>query len=156
MSFWFPSPSAAPVVTVETQCSTDIDADIGGVGIRMAAWVQVVVLIIISILGSLHSKATGSKEVGTGLVLAHVSLAIALVVQISRGTLSLADAATGAMVLDAQNIALSVQLVSKEVLAARWQVATVIITSQLLVWPYYLFWSRNSAMAPWSRTNVAA
>ncbi|KAK4034655.1 hypothetical protein C8A01DRAFT_48993 [Parachaetomium inaequale] len=113
-----------------SRCSTDIDSDIAGVGVRIAVWVQVSVLILISILGSLHSKATGAKEVGAGLVLTHVSLAIALVVQISRGTLSLADAATGAMIMDAQNIALSIQLVAKEALAARWQVG-IVITSQI-------------------------
>lgn len=96
VSVTFSGPDSGIIIegSPSSQCSTDIDADIAGVGVRIAAWVQVSVLAVVSLLGSLHSKATGAKEVGAGLVLTHVSLAIALVVQINRGTQSLADAAT--------------------------------------------------------------
>ncbi|KAF1961617.1 hypothetical protein CC80DRAFT_531482 [Byssothecium circinans] len=117
----------AELQSTGNQCSTGVDADVAGDGVRIAVWAQVSVLILISLLGSFHSNATGAKEIGAGLVLTHLSLAIALVVQVSRRTLTLADAATGAMILDAQNIALSIQFSAKETLAARWQVSIAIM-----------------------------
>jgi hypothetical protein len=110
-----------------SQCTTGIDADVAGMGVRIAVWVQVGVLILITPMGNFHLKATGAKEIGAGLVLTHVSLAIALLVQLRRGTLSPPDAAAGAMILDAQNMALSIQLAAKETLAARWQVGIVVL-----------------------------
>ncbi|RTE70457.1 hypothetical protein BHE90_015157 [Fusarium euwallaceae] len=104
------------------KCGVGVDADVAGGGVRIAAWVQVCVLIAISLLGTLHPSATGAKEMGAGLVLTHISLAIALLVQVNQQTLTLADAAVGAMILDAQNMALSIPLAAKEALAARWQV----------------------------------
>ncbi|KAH6641865.1 hypothetical protein F5144DRAFT_149880 [Chaetomium tenue] len=111
-----------------SQCTTGIDADVAGMGVRIAVWVQVSVLILITLMGNFHLKATGAKEMGAGLVLTHVSLAIALLVQLRRATLSPPDAAAGAMILDAQNMALSIQLAAKETLAARWQVGIVVLT----------------------------
>ncbi|KAI8670645.1 hypothetical protein NCS57_00536900 [Fusarium keratoplasticum] len=104
------------------KCGVGVDADVAGDGVRIAAWVQVCVLIAISLLGTFHPNATGAKEMGAGLVLTHISLAIALLVQVKQQTLTLADAAVGAMILDAQNMALSIPLAAKESLAARWQV----------------------------------
>ncbi|RSL99230.1 hypothetical protein CEP52_009846 [Fusarium oligoseptatum] len=104
------------------ECGVGVDADVAGGGVRIAAWVQVCVLIAISLLGTFHPSATGAKEMGAGLVLTHISLAIAMLVQVNQGTLTLADAAVGAMILDAQNMALSIPLAAKEALAARWQV----------------------------------
>ncbi|KAJ3536021.1 hypothetical protein NM208_g6896 [Fusarium decemcellulare] len=108
-------------------CTAALDADVAGDGVRIGAWVQIGTLIVISLIGSFHPEATGAKEIGAGLVLTHISLAISLLVQVERDTLGVADAAIGSMILDAQNMALSIQLVSKETLAARWQVRTVII-----------------------------
>lgn len=51
-----------------------------------------------------------------------------LVIQARRHTLTLVDAAVGSMILDAQNIALSIQLVAKDTLAARWQVGMVFLS----------------------------
>lgn len=116
------------IENIGSQCTTGIDADVAGMGVRIAVWVQVGVLILITLMGNFHLKATGAKEIGAGLVLTHVSLAIALLVQLRRGTLSPPDAAAGAMILDAQNMALSIQLVAKETLAARWQVGIVVLT----------------------------
>ncbi|KAF5003838.1 hypothetical protein FDECE_9631 [Fusarium decemcellulare] len=112
---------------VKSVCTAILDADVAGDGVRIGAWVQIGTLIVISLIGSFHPKATGAKEIGAGLVLTHISLAISLLVQVKRDTLGVADAAVGSMILDAQNMALSIQLVSKETLAARWQVRTVII-----------------------------
>jgi hypothetical protein len=61
------------------------------------------------------------KEIDASLVTTHSSLAIALAVQIGARTLTSADAVLGAMVLDAQGSAISITLVVKDVLAARWQ-----------------------------------
>ncbi|KAM0427835.1 hypothetical protein ACHAPT_007292 [Fusarium lateritium] len=111
-------------------CRVGVDADVAGDGVRIATWMQICVLIAISLLGTFHPNATGAKEMGAGLVLTHVSLAIALLVQVKQRKLTLADAAVGAMLLDAQNMALSIPLAAKEVLAARWQVR-VMATAQL-------------------------
>ncbi|KAH8895667.1 hypothetical protein GQ53DRAFT_819653 [Thozetella sp. PMI_491] len=111
-----------PAMNAARQCDTEVDADIGGDGIRVAIWVQESVLILLAILGTFHSSATGAKETGAGLAITHISLAIALLVQMGRGTLSSVDAMIGAMILDSQSSALSIQFVSKETLAARWQV----------------------------------
>ncbi|KAJ4328853.1 hypothetical protein N0V84_000640 [Fusarium piperis] len=107
---------------MQSECAVGVDADVAGDGVRIAAWVQVCVLIVISLLGTFHPNATGAKEMGAGLVLTHISLAIALLVQVKQQTLTLADAAVGSMILDAQNMALSIPLAAKEALAARWQV----------------------------------
>jgi hypothetical protein len=48
-------------------------------------------------------------------------------VPLIRGNLSMVDAVLGSMILDSQNTALSIQLLTKETLAARWQVWIVII-----------------------------
>jgi hypothetical protein len=112
----------------ENQCSLTVDADIAGLGVRVAAFVQVCVLVIVSLLGSFHSKATGAKEVGGGLILTSSSLAIALIVRMVRGTLTPVDAAIGAMILDAQNMALAIQLTAKETLTSRWQVVLAVLT----------------------------
>lgn len=111
-----------------TQCDIGVDADIAGKGVRVAAMVQVCVLILVSLLGSFHPKATGAKEVGGGLILTSGSLAIALIVRMARGTLTPVDAAIGAMILDGQSIALSIQLATKETLTSRWQVWIAVLT----------------------------
>lgn len=110
------------------QCSASVDGDIAGQGAQIAVWAQVGVLLVISVLGSFHKSATGAKEVGAGLVLTHASLSIALLTQMRLGTLSSADAVVGSMILDAQNVGLSIQLAAKETLAARWQVKVVVLT----------------------------
>lgn len=120
--------SNATVERTGSQCTKDVDADIAGLGVRIAAFAQVGTLILVSLLGSFHPKATGAKEVGAGLVLTTVSLAIALMVRIEKGILRPADAAIGAMILDGQSMALSLQLASKETLTSRWQVGVVVAT----------------------------
>ena len=78
-----------------------------------------------------HTFDTGVKEVTGGLILTHVSLVIALIVQMRRGTLTSVDAVIGAVILDAQNVALHIPFSTKETLAARWQVLLVIPTRVL-------------------------
>lgn len=123
------------------ECSASVDGDIAGQGAQIAVWAQVGVLLIISVLGSFHTSATGAKEVGAGLVLTHVALSVALLAQMGRGTLSSADAVVGAMILDAQNVGLSVQLAAKETLASRWQVGVVVLAQAfgLAVIPVLVF-----------------
>ena len=109
----------------DTDNAARVDADIAGDGIRIAIWTQICFLIVIAIMGTFHCKATGAKELGAGLAVTHFSLAVTLLVQHGRGTLSPADAIIGAMILDAQNSALLIQLGTKETLAARWQVGII-------------------------------
>ncbi|CAG9984148.1 unnamed protein product [Clonostachys byssicola] len=104
----------------------DADADIVGGGILIAAWIQIGILSLIAFTGLFHFGRTPIKEVGAGLLLTHVSLAIALVVSLGGNNLSVQDAILGAMVLDGQNAALSLQLLTKEILASRWQTAMVV------------------------------
>jgi len=115
----------------DEDCNTDLDSDISGDGVRASIWVQIAVLIFISVVGMFHNCDTGVKEVTGGLILTHVSLVIALIVQMRRGTLTSVDAAIGAAILDAQNIALQIPLSTKETLAARWQVLLLIPTQVL-------------------------
>ncbi|OTB05142.1 hypothetical protein M426DRAFT_320198 [Hypoxylon sp. CI-4A] len=107
------------------------DADIVGDGVRAAAWTQVGILFFITLTGIFHFYKTAVKEIGGGLIVTHVSLAIALLVPLARKELSPIDAILGSLILDAQGNSLSIQLVTKETLAARWQVAIVLI-AQLL------------------------
>lgn len=110
------------------QCDNiEVDADVGGDGIRIAVCAQESVLISIIMLGTFHYSTTGAKEIGAGLAITHVSLAIAIVVQEGRGTLRSAEAILGAIILDSQNSALSVHLMAKETLASQWQVAVVLL-----------------------------
>lgn len=112
------------------QCE-NADADIVGDGVRAAAWIQVGILFLITFTGIFHFYKTAVKEIGGGLIVTHVSLAIALLVPLARHELSPIDAILGALILDAQGNSLSIQLVTKETLAARWQVAVALL-SQLL------------------------
>ncbi|KAI0895490.1 hypothetical protein F4806DRAFT_469371 [Annulohypoxylon nitens] len=112
------------------QCE-NADADIVGDGVRAAAWTQVGILFFITFTGIFHFYKTAVKEIGGGLIVTHVSLAIALLVPLARHELSPIDAILGSLILDAQGNSLSIQLVTKETLAARWQVAVALI-SQLL------------------------
>ncbi|KAK1623080.1 hypothetical protein BDP81DRAFT_440157 [Colletotrichum phormii] len=116
-------------------CQADIDADIGGYGIRIAIWAQGFVIFFIALAGTFHSKVTGAKEIGAGLIITHFSLAVALMVQLNQtkkqnhethSILTSASAILGAMILDSQNSALSILLITKETLASRWQVGIVI------------------------------
>ncbi|KAK1478721.1 hypothetical protein CTAM01_14956 [Colletotrichum tamarilloi] len=127
--------------TANTSCNSnalaEIDADIGGYGIRIAIWAQEFVVFFIALAGTFHSKVTGAKEIGAGLIITHFSLAVALIVQLvqfkgdegdakGRKILTSASAILGAMILDSQNSALSILLITKQTLAARWQVVIVI------------------------------
>ncbi|KAI1414953.1 hypothetical protein F5Y13DRAFT_187640 [Hypoxylon sp. FL1857] len=109
----------------------DADADIVGDGVRAAAWIQVGSLFFITLTGIFHFYKTAVKEIGGGLIITHVSLAIALLVPLARKELSPMDAILGSLILDAQGNSLSIQLVTKETLAARWQVAIAVIAQVL-------------------------
>ncbi|KAF4475523.1 hypothetical protein CGGC5_v016435 [Colletotrichum fructicola Nara gc5] len=101
-----------------------IDDDIGGLGIRLAAWAQLGVLLFLALIGTFHTKTTGIKEVAASLTITHLSLVIALLVNLKG--LEATDAILGSMILDSQNSALSIPLVTKTTLAARWQVWTIV------------------------------
>lgn len=104
---------------------TAVDADVAGDGIRIAVWAQESVLLLIAVLGTFHCSTTGAKEIGAGLAITHISLAIAVLVQADRRALKSTEAILGAMLLDSQNSALSIQLMAKETLASRWQVGII-------------------------------
>ncbi|KAI1179006.1 hypothetical protein F4777DRAFT_14739 [Nemania sp. FL0916] len=104
---------------VEGLC-THADADIVGPGIRIGTWILVGVLSITAFLGVFVREAA-TKELGAGLLITHVSLAIALIVPLARRDLPPIDAILGSLILDAQGAALSIQLTAKETLASRWQ-----------------------------------
>lgn len=103
---------------------TCIDDDIGGLGIRLAAWAQLGVLLFLALIGTFHIKTTGIKEVAASLTITHPPLVIALLV--NQKGLEATDAILGSMILDSQNSALSIPLVTKTTLAARWQVWTIV------------------------------
>ncbi|KAH0443780.1 hypothetical protein CcaCcLH18_00606 [Colletotrichum camelliae] len=105
-------------------CMAKIDDDIGGRGIRAAAWAQLGVLLFLALVGIFHTKTTGIKEFGASLTITHLSLVIALLFELQD--LKATDAILGSMILDSQNSALSIPLVTKATLAARWQVWTIV------------------------------
>ncbi|KAH9908626.1 hypothetical protein F4778DRAFT_717935 [Xylariomycetidae sp. FL2044] len=107
------------------------DADIVGDGVRAAAWTQVAVLFFIALFGILHTSETAVKEVGGGLIITHVSLAIALLVPLGRGELSSIDGVLGSLILDAQSNSLSILMMTKQALAARWQIGIALLGQTL-------------------------
>jgi hypothetical protein len=116
---------------INDQCRANVDGDIGGIGVRAAFWVQEGISVLSALTGIFHDRPTAAKEVGAGLVITQTSLSMALLVQMRQGLLSPVNAAVGLMILDAQNLALSIQLSVKDMLAARWQAGTV-LCSQLI------------------------
>ncbi|KAF8248522.1 hypothetical protein K440DRAFT_679801 [Wilcoxina mikolae CBS 423.85] len=115
-------------VDEHVQCKATVDPDIAGFGARVAVWVQICLLMLVSLLGTLHWKTpTGIKDIGAGLLVTHVFLAVATVINIDQGRFTPLDAVICAMILDAQNIAISIHIPMKETLAARWQVRISII-----------------------------
>ena len=86
------------------------DADIVGDGVRAGTWSQSGILFLTAFMGSAHHSHTAVKELGSGLVIMHVSLAFAFLGPLTQYKLSLVDAVLGSMILDVQNSALSIQL----------------------------------------------
>lgn len=122
---------------INSQCDATVDGDIAGIGVRMAAWIQITMLIFIIGVNQQATKTsnTATKELAGGLVITHLSLGISLAVLLHQGRLSALNAAIGTMVLDAQNVALSVSFSSRDVLAARWEVITISVAQFAgLVW----------------------
>ncbi|KAH6634914.1 hypothetical protein B0J18DRAFT_417447 [Chaetomium sp. MPI-SDFR-AT-0129] len=122
---------------LNSQCDAQADGDIAGVGVRVAFWIQIGMLVFIVGIKSVAISPSNAavKELAGGLVITHLSLGISLLVLSHQGKLSGLNAALGAMVLDAQNVALSVSFSSREVLAARSEVVTIAITQFTgLVW----------------------
>ncbi|PSN73546.1 hypothetical protein BS50DRAFT_616892 [Corynespora cassiicola Philippines] len=109
-----------------TDCN-NADADIVGDGIRIATWIQEGVLFLVTLYGTGNKTKTAAKELGAGLIIIHVSLSVALMVSFGRKELFIVDAMLGSMILDAQSNTLSVQLATKDTLAARWQVLMVLL-----------------------------
>nr|XP_036574918.1 uncharacterized protein CTRU02_15115 [Colletotrichum truncatum]KAF6781408.1 hypothetical protein CTRU02_15115 [Colletotrichum truncatum] len=110
-------------------CSIDadfIDSGVVGRGILIAQWAQLAVIFTFAVLGTFHTQVTGVKEVGAGLTVIHISLAIALLSHFKGLDHPKTSTILGAMVLDSQNSATLIQMVTKETLASRFQVFVVI------------------------------
>jgi hypothetical protein len=114
-------------VSANNDHCTTADADIVGDGVRAATWTQVVILALLAITGSFNPDHNAIQEMGAGLLVTHIALAIALLVPMTSQKLSPVDSILGTMILDAQNSALSIQLVAKQTLASRWQTFTVVL-----------------------------
>lgn len=134
---------------VPNTCSAQVDADIAGEGVIIGAVVQVGTLLLVSMLGSFHTSATGTKELGAGLILTNFSLTIALLVRLGKRTLTFPDAIISAMIIDGQGLGLSIQLTAKETLTSRWQVGIVVITQllSLITLPLITFRFSNGSLA---------
>lgn len=116
---------------VNSSHTFSIESDVGGIGVRIAFWTQEGVLFVSAFIGRFLRKPMAGKEVGAGLIITQTSFSIAFLVQMKQGTLSAADAAIGSMILDALNMALSVQLFMKRPLASRWQICIVLLVQLL-------------------------
>ena len=104
------------------------DADLIGDGAFYGLFLQELLLALIAFVGTLHKFPNAMKEVGAGLIVTHESLVFALFIPLYQGKLSMVDAILGAMILDSQNVALSIQLVAKDTLTSGNQVRMVLIT----------------------------
>jgi hypothetical protein len=114
-------------VSASNDRCTTADADIIGDGVRAATWTQVVILLLLAITGSFNTEHNAIQELGAGLLVTHIALVVALLAPMASKELSPVDSIFGTMILDAQNSALSIQLVAKQTLASRWQTFTVIL-----------------------------
>jgi hypothetical protein len=127
LSVFTTSPGKGKFENGKSECTAKVDGDIAGDGVRVSVWVQAGFICVIAFFGTMHTRKTGIKELGGGLLLTHMALTLAVILQLGKRRLSPVDAIISAMILDSQNIALSIQLWMKETLAARWQVFLVLL-----------------------------
>ncbi|KAF8243763.1 hypothetical protein K440DRAFT_636841 [Wilcoxina mikolae CBS 423.85] len=107
---------------VPEHCTTGVDPDLAGVGIRISTLLQGGAISAIMVLGLFHTKDAGIKEIGICLMLSQLAFAITLCCRMAMGTLNHVDAIIGLVTLDVQLAAVSMLVSAKRVLAARWMV----------------------------------
>lgn len=111
-----------PAITHGTQCNIPLGGDVDGLGIRMASWMQVISLCLVYGAGLFTNYPIGAQELGGALLLTHGGFSLLAFVLVPGRSLTPVDAIFAAMILDAQNAALGIQLSCKDVFAKRWQV----------------------------------
>ncbi|KAG9752864.1 hypothetical protein KCU80_g12873, partial [Aureobasidium melanogenum] len=107
-----------------------MNADIGGIGIRISLYVSFLVTIFSSSLGHFHQEKTVVKDIGTAQLTSMLSLAFALLR--SYTTLTFWQLMVAVMSLEVTSATVQMALSQKETLASRWWVV-LNSASQLLV-----------------------
>lgn len=111
-----------PAITHGTQCDIPLSGDVGGLGVRMGSWMQIVSLCLVYGAGLFTNYPIGAQELGGALLLTHAGFSLSAFVLVPGRSLTPVDGIFAAMILDAQNAALGIQLSCKDVLSKRWQV----------------------------------
>ncbi|KAG9711432.1 hypothetical protein KCU59_g21629, partial [Aureobasidium melanogenum] len=107
-----------------------MNADIGGIGIRISLYISFLVTIFSSSLGHFHQEKTVVKDIGTAQLTSMLSLAFALLR--SYTTLNFWQLMVAVMSLEVTSATVQMALSQKETLASRWWVV-LNSASQLLV-----------------------
>ncbi|KAH0275259.1 hypothetical protein KCU91_g4699, partial [Aureobasidium melanogenum] len=97
-----------------------MNADIGGIGIRISLYVSFLVTIFSSILGHFHQEKTAVKDIGTAQLTSMLSLAFALLR--SYTALTFWQLMVAIMSLEVTSATVQMALSQKEILASRWWV----------------------------------
>ncbi|EPS40941.1 hypothetical protein H072_5166 [Dactylellina haptotyla CBS 200.50] len=116
-------------VTEGENCVAELNSDIGGTGNIVAFGLQIGFTLLGAFLSTAIKESGAPKTLGAGLILTHVSLAIAILHNLQRAILEPVDGILGVMILDILNNSAVIQLCAKETLAARWQVRFVLLTA---------------------------
>ncbi|KAG9736800.1 hypothetical protein KCU73_g10160, partial [Aureobasidium melanogenum] len=96
-----------------------MNADIGGIGIRISLYVSFLVTIFSSFLGHFHQEKTVVKDIGTAQLTSMLSLAFALLR--SYTTLTFWQLMVAVMSLEVTSATVQMALSQKETLASRWK-----------------------------------
>ncbi|KAI5207052.1 hypothetical protein E4T39_02070 [Aureobasidium subglaciale] len=106
-----------------------MDADIGGIGVRVSLYIALVMTILSSFGGHFHQERTAVKDIGTAQLASMLSTTIALLR--SYTILNFWQVMAATMSLDITSATVQMALSQKETLASRWWVVLNSI-SQLL------------------------
>jgi len=105
-----------------------VDGAFGGLGTRIALWLNVGLILLQWVIGLWVDAYIGSRNMACGMLMGHASIAVCLLIQLRYGTLSFTDAVIGSMVLDVQGSSLLNQLAMKDTMVSPFMVGAILIT----------------------------
>ncbi|KAH0288917.1 hypothetical protein M436DRAFT_83927 [Aureobasidium namibiae CBS 147.97] len=107
-----------------------MNADIGGIGIRVSLYISLLVTILSSFAEHFHQEKTAVRDIGTAQLTSMLSITFALLR--SYTALSFWQVMVAVMSLDITSATVQMALSQKDTLSSRWWVV-LNTTSQLLV-----------------------